>query len=102
MDSLHLHPFAGVFTESYLKLNMHVVFSVGVCILLLPASAFVILLATLSSGLTWAVSGVAILIGCALYPGLRLANRRQWCTFRAMTLYDGDIVATEQVTACTE
>jgi len=67
--------------------------TVGVCMLLLPASVFVIILMSLSSRLTWIVTGVAILIGWALYPGLRLANRRKWCVFRATTLYEGDLVS---------
>lgn len=64
--------------------------TVGVCLMLLPAAAFVALLASFSSGLTWAVSGAAVVIGCGLYPGLQLAKRRQWCEFRTLTLYEGD------------
>lgn len=62
----------------------------GVCCLLLPPAAFVILLAAFSSWTTWVVSGVALLFGWGLYPGLQLAKRRQWCAFRPMTLHEGD------------
>lgn len=67
--------------------------TVGVSMLLLPASVFVIILISLSSRLTWVVTGVTILIGCALYPGLRLAKDREWCVFRATTLYEGDLAS---------
>eukprot|EP00752_Nemacystus_decipiens_P005119 g4644.t1 len=64
----------------------------GVCVMLLPPAAFVVLLAALSSGMTWVVSGGALLIGWAIYPCLQLAKRRQWCEFRATTLYEGEPV----------
>ncbi|CAN0060351.1 unnamed protein product, partial [Hapterophycus canaliculatus] len=57
--------------------------TLGVCLLLLPAACFVVLLAAFSSPTSWAVSGVGLLIGWGLYPGLQLAKRRQWCEFRA-------------------
>lgn len=62
----------------------------GVCILLLPGAFFVILLVIFSSRLTWAVSGVAVLVGLGLYPGLQYAKRRQWCDFCVTALNDGD------------
>lgn len=65
--------------------------TVGVCLLLLPAASFVLLLAAFSSGITWIVSGVALLIGLGLYPGLLLAKREQWCEFRSATRYEGDV-----------
>lgn len=68
----------------------------GVCFLLLPPAGFVVLLAAFSSGVTWVVSGGVLLIGWAIYPGLQLAKRRQWCEFRAVTLYEGDAVGAER------
>lgn len=62
--------------------------TVGVSLLLLPAAIFVVVLASFSSGLTWVVSGVTILIGWGLYPALQFAKRRQWCEFRPMTPYE--------------
>lgn len=64
--------------------------TVGVCVMLLPPAVFVVLLAAFSSGTTWAVSAGALLIGWAIYPCLQLAKRRQWCEFRATTLYEGE------------
>lgn len=64
--------------------------TVGVCLMLLPAAGFVLLLATFSSWTTWIVSGVVLFVGWGLYTGLQLARRRQWCEFRASTLYEGD------------
>lgn len=73
--------------------------TVGVCFLLLPAAVFVVLLATLSSRTTWIVSGGALVVGWAIYPCLQLAKRRQWCEFRATTLYEGgDAVGAERAT----
>lgn len=63
--------------------------TIGVCLMLLPAAGFVLLLATFSSTTTWVVSGAVLLVGWGLYPGLQLARRRQWCEFRASTLYEG-------------
>lgn len=65
--------------------------TVGVCLLLLPATSFVLLLAAFSSVITWVVSGVALLIGVGLYPGLLLAKREKWCEFRSATRYEGDV-----------
>ncbi|CBJ26061.1 conserved unknown protein [Ectocarpus siliculosus] len=65
--------------------------TVGVCLLLLPAASFVLLLAAFSSVITWVVSGVALLIGVGLYPGLLLAKREKWCEFRSATRYEGDV-----------
>lgn len=70
--------------------------TLGVCLLLLPAAAFVVLLAAFSSPIAWVVSGGALLIGWGLYPGLQLAKRRQWCEFRAVTLNEGDLVGAER------
>lgn len=68
--------------------------TVGVSLMLLPAAGFVLLLGAFSSGTTWVVSGIVLLVGWGLYPGLQLARRRQWCEFRASTLYEGDVAAT--------
>ncbi|CAM9624730.1 unnamed protein product [Laminaria digitata] len=71
--------------------------TVGVCVLLLPAAVFIVLLASLSSRLTWAVSGVALFIGWGLYPCLQIAKRRNWFEFRPLTLYEDSFVESERI-----
>lgn len=72
--------------------------TVGCALLLLPASAFVILLALMSSSTTWLVSGAAIVVGLVLYPALQHASRHGWCAFRGMTCRE--VVGTEGLAPC--
>lgn len=69
--------------------------TVGCVVLLIPASAFVVLLVVMSSAVTWAVSSCAILIGLGLYPALLLVKRQEWFEFRQTTCYDREVVETD-------
>lgn len=71
--------------------------TVGVCVLLFPAAIFVVVLAAFSSMLTWAVAGLAVLIGWGMYPCLQVAKRRKWFEFHPLTLYEESFVGTDPV-----
>ena len=73
--------------------------TVGVCLMLLPAVAFILLLALVSSTLTWTVSMFALLIGGVLYPSLQIAKRRNWFDFRPLTLYEDTFFEAERTTS---
>ncbi|CAA6657509.1 unnamed protein product [Spirodela intermedia] len=61
----------------------------GVTVFCLPPSLLIVLVMSLASARTFIVSGIVILFGFLLYPGIEYAKERRWAVFYSTPMSSG-------------